>query len=85
MLIELLNDAVEIRIAGANAPSDHVPTAFGDPPAGRDHVELAGAARLRDGFDAEALPDAGHETRDLGLLFCQVGQYTISIFIPSSP
>jgi hypothetical protein len=66
--LELLDYDIEIGIAGAKAPSEPVPTAFGDSLAVRDHVELTGSARSSDGINAEALLDEGHETRDLGLV-----------------
>ena len=68
MLLELLDDAIEIGIARAKAPCEPVPTALGNPLAVRDHLELTGLTRRNDGFNAQALLDEGHETRDLGLV-----------------
>ena len=68
MLLDLLDHAIEIRIAGPKLPSEPVPTAFGDSLAIRDHLELTGLARCNHRFKVEALLDEGHETRDLGLV-----------------
>jgi hypothetical protein len=68
VLRELLNHAIEIGIAGAEAPSEPVPAAFGDSLAVRDHLELTGLTRRSHGFNSEALLDEGHETRGLGLV-----------------
>jgi hypothetical protein len=61
LLLELLDHAIEIGIAG-------VPTALGNPLAISDNLELAGLPRFIAGFNIEALLDEGHETRDLGLV-----------------
>jgi hypothetical protein len=68
VLLELLDHALEIGIAGAKSPSDPVPTALCNPLAVSDHFELADATMRNHGFNAEALLDEGHETRDLGLV-----------------
>ena len=68
MLFELLDHTFEIRIAGAKTPCEPVPTALGNPFAVSDHLELTGLTRRKDGFNAAALFDEGHETRDLGLV-----------------
>jgi hypothetical protein len=68
VLRELLDHTFEIGIAGAKAPCEPVPTALGNPFAVSDHLELTGLTRGKDGFNAEALFDKGHETRDLGLV-----------------
>jgi len=68
VLLELLDHAIEIGIAGAKAPCEPVPTALGNPLAVSDHLELTGLTRCSDGFNVEALLDEGHETRDLGLV-----------------
>jgi len=57
VLLELLDHAFEIRIAGAKAPCEPVATALGNPFAVSDHLELAGLTRRKDGFNAEALFD----------------------------
>ena len=68
MLRELLDYTFEIRIAGAKAPCEPVPTALGNLLAVSDHLELTGLTRRKDGFNAEAFFDKGHETRDLDLV-----------------
>ena len=68
MLLELLDHAIKIGIAGAKAPCEPVPTALGNRLAVSDHLELTGLTRRKDGFNAEALFDEGHETRDLDLV-----------------
>lgn len=67
-LLDLLDDAVQIGITGAKSLCEPVPAATGDLLAVRDHVELAGVTRSRDGVDIQALLDEGRETRDLGLV-----------------
>jgi hypothetical protein len=70
VLLEPLDYAFEIRIAGAKAPREPVPTALGNLLAVGDHLELTGLTWRNDGFSfiPEALFDEGHETRDLGLV-----------------
>jgi hypothetical protein len=68
MLLELLDHAVEIGIAGTKAPCEPVPTALGNPFAIGDNLELTRLPRLNDGFNVEVLLDEGHETRDLGFV-----------------
>jgi hypothetical protein len=68
VLLELLDHAIEIGIAGTKAPCEPVPTALGNPLAVSDHLELTGLTRRNHGFNVEALLDEGHETRDLGLV-----------------
>ena len=68
MLRELLDHTFEIGIAGAKAPCEPVPTALGNLLAVRDHLELTELTRRKDGFNAEARFDEGHETRDLDLV-----------------
>ena len=65
-LLELLDHAIEIGIAGAEAPCQPVPIALGDPLAISDNLELTGLPTRKDGFNVEALLDEGRETRDLG-------------------
>jgi hypothetical protein len=64
----LLDHAFQIRIASAKAPCEPVPTAFRNPFAVSDHLELTSLARRKDGINIEALFDEGHETRDLCLV-----------------
>ena len=66
--LQLLDYAIQIRIARAKAPRDPVPAALGDPLAVSDDLELTGLSRRKDDFNIEALLDKGHETRDLGLV-----------------
>ena len=68
LLLELVDYSVEVRIAGAKASGEPVAAALGNPFAVSDNLELAGLTRRKDGFDAEALLDEGHETRDLDLV-----------------
>ena len=68
VLLELLDHAFEIRIAGPKASCEPVPAARGNPVAVRDHVELTGLTRDTDGVNVQALLDEGHETRDLDLV-----------------
>ena len=65
---QLLDHAIEIGIAGAKAPGEPIPAAFGNPLAVSDHRELTSLARSSDGFNIEAHLDEGHETRDLRLV-----------------
>ena len=67
-LLELLNHAIEIGIAGAKAPCEPVSTALGYLLAVSDDLELTVLTRRKDGFNAEAILDEGHETRDLGFV-----------------
>lgn len=62
---QLLDHAIQIGITRAEASGEQVPAAFGDPVTVRDHVELACLAGGQHGVNLEALPDEGHETRDL--------------------
>jgi hypothetical protein len=68
VLLELLDHAIEIGIAGAKAPRDPVPTALRYPLAVSDNLKLAVLTRRNDSFNAEAILDEGRETRDLGLV-----------------
>ncbi len=53
----------------AEQPSQQTDRLFADQKLSvHDHVELAGAARLQLGFDAEGFFDLGGETRRLGLV-----------------
>jgi len=68
VLLELLDHTFQIRIASAKAPREPVPSAFRNPFAVSDHLELTDLASRKDGLDIEALFDEGHETRDLCLV-----------------
>ncbi|MGA7295400.1 MAG: hypothetical protein WBW53_18780 [Terriglobales bacterium] len=68
MLLELLDHTFQIRIASAKAPCEPVPTAFRNPFAVSDHLELTNLARRQDSFNIELLFDEDHETRDLCLV-----------------
>jgi hypothetical protein len=68
VLLELLDHTIEIGIASPKAPCEPVPTAFRNPFAVSNHLELTNLARRKDGVNIEALFDEGHETRDLGLV-----------------
>ena len=73
MFLELLNHILEIGIARAKASREPVAATLGDRFAIGDYVELSGPAGREGGFDAEALSDQGHETRDLGLVVLSRG------------
>jgi hypothetical protein len=62
----LLDQAIEIGVAGAKAPREPVPTSLGNSFAVCDHIELTGLTRGDDGVNVQALFDKGRETRDLG-------------------
>jgi hypothetical protein len=68
VLLELLDHAIEIRVAGAKAPCEPVSTALCYPLAVNDNLELTGLTRRNDGFNVEAILNHGHETRDLGFV-----------------
>ena len=68
MLLDLLDHAIEIGIAGSKAPCEPVATALGNPLAIRDHLELTGLASRSDGCDVQMIFDEGHDTLDLGLV-----------------
>jgi len=73
VLLDPLDDAIEIGIAGAKLPREPVSTALGNPLAVRNHLELTGLTRRKDSFNAKSLLDEGHETRDLGLVVLSRG------------
>ena len=73
VLLELLDHAIEIRIAGAKPPSEPVPTTLGDSLAVRDHLELTDLAGRSHRFNIEVFLDEGHETRDLGIVVLSRG------------
>lgn len=62
---DLVDDGVEVGVAGAEFAGDEIAAASGDFFAVDDDVELAGATGRANGIDAEALLDKGRETRDL--------------------
>jgi hypothetical protein len=68
VLLELLDHAIEIGITRAETTRQPVSTALGNLLAVSDYRELAGPTRRERRFNAEALLDEGHETRDLGLV-----------------
>ena len=68
VLLDLLDHAIEIGIAGAKAPCEPVSAALGNPLAVGYHLELTCFTRRSYGFNAEALLDERHETRDLGFV-----------------
>jgi hypothetical protein len=68
LLLELFDHAVEIGIAGAKAPREPVSTPPGYLLAVSDNLELTVSARRKDGINAEAIFDEGHETRNLGFV-----------------
>ena len=68
LLDELLDQAIEIRIAGTKASREEVPTTLGNPIAVRQHVELTSFAGRKNGFYVQTLLDEDHETRDLDLV-----------------
>ena len=72
-LRELLDHALEIRIAGAKFPGEPVSTAFRDLVTVCDHIELTGFAWPNDRVNIEPLLDARHETRDLGFIVLSRG------------
>jgi len=67
-LLEPLNHAIQIGIAGAKASCEPVSTALGDFLAIGDHLKLAFPAMRNHGVNTEPLLDEGRETRDLGLV-----------------
>lgn len=68
MLFQLLDHPIEIGIASTKSPCEPVSTALGNPLAVSDHLELTLFTRFNHGFNAEALLNEGHETRDLGFV-----------------
>lgn len=88
MLLELLDHTIEIGVAAAKAPREPVPPTLGNPLAVREHLELARLARRQDGFDAQALLDEGHETRDLDLVVLSswaVNDFDLHFVLESAP
>jgi hypothetical protein len=73
MLRELFDHAVEIGIAGAKAPSEPVPAAFGDSVPVRNNLELTCLSRPRQCFDSQPVLDEGRETRSLCLVALSFG------------
>ena len=52
MLFKLLDHCVEIGIARAKLPREPVPASLGNSFAVRDHLELAGLTRRKDGINS---------------------------------
>jgi hypothetical protein len=67
-VLELLNDAIGIGVAGAKASGKPVSTAAHDSLAIGEHFKRTSLAGRNDGINAEPLFDQGHETRDLGFV-----------------
>ena len=61
----MLDQAIEIGVAGSKFPREPISTALGNRLAVRDHLELTGLTRSDNGFRVQALLDEGRETRDL--------------------
>jgi hypothetical protein len=68
LLDELLDQTIEIRIAGTKASCEKIPPAFGNPIAVHQHIELTSLTGRENGCYVQALLDEGHETRDLDLV-----------------
>ena len=68
VLLKLLDYAFEIGITGPKAACQPVSTALGDLLAVGKNLELTVLTRCKKGFNAEAIFDEGHETRDLGFV-----------------
>ena len=84
-VLELPDYLVKVRIAGAKTPREPVATTPGDPLAVSHHLELTGLAGRRDGFNVETLLDAGHETRDLGIVVLSrraVNNFDLHLYSP---
>jgi hypothetical protein len=64
----LLDQAIEIGVAGSKSPREPISTALGNPLAVRDHLELTGLTGRNDGFNVQPLLDEGRETRDLSIV-----------------
>ena len=68
LLVELLDQTIEIGVAGSKSPCEPIATSLSNPLAVRDHIELTGLTRRNDCFNVQALLDEGRETRDLGIV-----------------
>jgi len=66
--LELVNHALQIRIAGAKTSGEPVSTALHHYLAIGQHFKLAGLARRNHGINAQPFFNQGHETRDLGFV-----------------
>lgn len=64
-VFKLLDDGLEIRVAGAKLACEPVPTALGNCLTVGDDVELTNLARPNDRFEAEPFLNEGRETRGL--------------------
>jgi hypothetical protein len=80
-LLELLNHAIGIGVAGAKASCKPVPTAPRDSLAIGEDFKVTGLAGRNDGFNAKPFLIRATRLATLDLLFCHVGQECISIFI----
>ena len=67
-LLELINHAIQIRIAGAKASGEPVTAALHDSLTIGQHFKLAGFARRNHGINSQPLFNHGRETRSLGLV-----------------
>lgn len=66
-LLELIDHVFHVRESGAEEdPREKVAAACGNSLTVGDHIELAELTRRAHWIDAQALPDEGRETRDLG-------------------
>src|SRR5262249_21164208 len=87
VLLEQLDHPIKIGIASTKAPCEQVPTTHGNPLAVREHVELTGLTRRKDGVNSQAVLDEGHETRDLDAIILSSGvvnDFDLHSFLGSS-
>jgi hypothetical protein len=73
VLLNLGDNAFEIRVAGAKAPGEPVSTSLSDTLTVHQHLKLTRFTWRSHGVNAEAVLDEGHETRDLGLVVLSRG------------
>jgi len=76
-LLQLVNHAIKVRIAGAKASGEPVPAALRYCCPIGQHRKLAGFTGRNHGIDSEPFFNQGHETRDLGFIVssCRAGTY----------
>jgi hypothetical protein len=67
-LLQLINHALQIRIAGAKASGEPVASALHHCLAIGQHFKLSCLSRRDNGINAQPLFNQGHETRDLGFV-----------------